>query len=198
MKPDFFTLLEHQLVEAAERDVAASPQRRALKGAGRGALAWLPVAAALACVALIAGVALTVGGEENTDTRDSPVAAAPPVRTITGTTSPRGVQTATLTGPRGARGTVTITETASGRGLSFTARPLPRSNRYYAWAEDRDGKPVGLGYATYDPKKREVAGALEELPPALRDLRRFFITREASRPKRPDERVALDSGRLPG
>ncbi len=86
MSPDFFTLLEHQLTEAAERDVApARGWRHTPSGGPRGlwqqrprTASALPVAAALACAALIAGLALSVTGEELRPGRDAAAGGAPP------------------------------------------------------------------------------------------------------------------------
>lgn len=90
MSNDFFTQLEQQLLEAARRDVAAPPgtRRRAAHAVGDLGLrtrAALPAVAAAACMALVAGLALTMGGEEpaRTATGAPPLAPAPRVTTPT-------------------------------------------------------------------------------------------------------------------
>lgn len=90
MSHDFFTQLEQQLLEAARRDVAAPPgtRRRAAHAVGDLGLrtrAALPAVAAAACMALVAGLALTMGGEEpaRTATGAPPLAPAPRVTTPT-------------------------------------------------------------------------------------------------------------------
>lgn len=66
---DFFTRLERQLVEAAERDVVASPARRRLAGLAdrlrpRRLVVALPLGAAALLVGMIAAVVLSLGGEQ--------------------------------------------------------------------------------------------------------------------------------------
>ena len=102
----------------------------------------------------------------------------------------------TLSGPGGARGVVIL---AGNGGLSFTATGLPPSNRYFLWSESRTGRTMPIGFATYDRKRRQVAGTLVDLagPPAS-TLRRIFLTREKTdQPKRPGK-IVLDSGRIGG
>lgn len=84
MTPDFLTRLEHQLVEAAERDLRSLPRERRARAwspraGSRRALTALPAAAALACVALIAGLVLVLGGEERSSPAPTPAGAVPGV-----------------------------------------------------------------------------------------------------------------------
>lgn len=91
MTNDFFSLLERQLAEAAERDITAPPRARyRAKGArlatvGGGLPAAVLPVAALACATLIVGIALAGRGEEpgnvsGTTAGDEPpgVLASPP------------------------------------------------------------------------------------------------------------------------
>lgn len=66
---DFFARLERQLVEAAERDLVASPARRRLAGLAdrlrpRRLVVAVPLAAAALLVGVIAALVLSLGGEQ--------------------------------------------------------------------------------------------------------------------------------------
>lgn len=167
---DFFTRLERQLVEAAERDVAVSPARRRLAGLadrlrpGRLVVA-LPIAAGALLVGVIAAVVLSLGEEQprNEAGRGAlpqptdgltvgPLGTAPP----TGTATPRP-----LPGPNGLRkvppatpygGVVPIPTAPSG-----TPSPIPAGTSVFVL-----NGTTRSGVAAATAKRLETLGATVE------------------------------------
>ncbi len=93
MSTDFLDRLERQLLAAATRELAAPPPRwRGHRDPRRPRpLTRVPVAAALACVALVAAIALSLAGEERRPAPSQAVPArsvpAPPASPAPGTIS---------------------------------------------------------------------------------------------------------------
>lgn len=124
MSPDFFAQLERQLVEAAERDAGASPRAhfRSGFGAGRRLVGALPVAAALACAALIAVVALSVGSDRAVDR--APNSARIPAAPLTAPAPRLNADVAVLNGTR----RVSLATTAANTVRASGARVVTTGN----------------------------------------------------------------------
>lgn len=74
----------------------------------------------------------------------------------------------------------------SGSGFAFQAEGLPASDYYFIWLTASDGlaDPVAVGFASYDPKSKQLAGQTDQLP-GTSQYDQILVTREKS--KKPTE-----------
>ncbi len=143
-----------------------------------GVLILLAVGAVVALGVLL----LVRGGSKDAPAKqaDSPAATAG----ATGTSGAAGVlpqQQINFRPPSGSSSKALAVGFVAQGGLAFQAEKLPRSDFYDVWFYNSPTDALSLGFATYDPKTKQLAGAIRQLPPEAAKFKSLVITRQKTK-----------------
>ena len=175
-----------------ERTAARERQETSSKLGGVLILAAVGALVALGLLVLLRGIG-GLGGEDE----PAPRAEAPPrpacVAIAAGATGATGAAAAVDPGAipqqqinleplAGSKSEALAVAIIADGGLAFQAEKLPLNEfGYEVWLWNSKSEAISLGFGTFDPKTRRLAGAAERLPAGAENCSSLVITRERSK-----------------